>query len=143
MLHLRPVEIYPLFYPSRECLAFEKVAIIERYGCDGVGLPCGPIIGLVMLFELNGEVWACNPILIVDVHGIPKFASVVRIEPRKGEPVAAVWTQIEFELRTFFKRWWSYQLAKQLVGASSQHNLAQQARRVPQPHHLSSSLYWQ
>jgi hypothetical protein len=104
-----------------------------------------------MLFELNGEVWACNLILIVDVHGIPKFASVVRIEPRKGEPVAAVWTQIEFELWTFFKGWWSYpvgklwsyQLAEPLVGASSQHDLAQQARGVPQPHHLTSSLYWQ
>jgi hypothetical protein len=63
----------------------------------------GLIIRLTMLLELN-EVWARNPILIVDVHGTPKFASVVRIEPRKGELVAAVWTQIEFEVRTFFKR---------------------------------------
>jgi hypothetical protein len=74
--------------------------------------PCGLIIQLIMLLELNGEVRARNPILIVDVHGTPKFASVVRIAPRKGEPVAAVWTQVEFELRAFFKEWWGYPAGK-------------------------------
>src|SRR5271154_3870704 len=73
MLHLRPVEICPLFCSNRECLAFEKVAIIESHGCRCAGLPCDLINRLTMLLELNGDVWARNPVLIVDVHGTPEL----------------------------------------------------------------------
>ena len=69
MLHLHPVEICPLFCSSRECLAFEKVAIIERHGGGGGGLPYGLIIRLTMLLELNGELWARNPVPVVDIRG--------------------------------------------------------------------------
>jgi hypothetical protein len=59
---------------------------------DAQACPCGLINRLTMLLEINGQVCARNPVMIVDVHGTPKFTSVFRIEPRKGEPVAAVRT---------------------------------------------------
>jgi hypothetical protein len=69
MFHLRPIEICPFFCSNCECFAFEKVAIIEWYGCRGAGLSCGLINRLAMLLELNGEVWARNPVPVMDIHG--------------------------------------------------------------------------